>query len=402
MKNLSMRAAGVSPSLTLEITAKAKQLKASGKPVVSFGAGEPDFNTPKYIVDAAKWALDAGYTKYTPASGTEALKQAVAEKLRRDNGLSYEPRDIVISCGAKHSLYNAFMVLIDPGDEVIIPSPYWLTYPELVKLCGGTPVFVPTLPADGFKMTPDQLKAALTPRTKAVLINNPCNPTGAVYSHSEIRALAAVLEETDVYVISDEIYEKLVYEDELPLSIAAVSPELFDRTIVVNGVSKTYAMTGWRIGYTASNPTLAKAMGSIQSHTTSNPNSIAQYAATEAYLHAEGEAFLTRMKQIFDRRRRYMIDTLAKIEAVQVIPPKGAFYVMVGIEHLLGKKSARGVRIDGAHAFANEFLDTEMVATIPTESFGAPGYLRLSYATGDEDIALGLDRFADFVRSLHD
>lgn len=400
MAKLSQRAERVSPSLTLEITAKAKKMRAEGYPVISFGAGEPDFNTPDYIVGAAKKALREGFTKYTPASGTEALKKAVAEKLYKDNGLTYDPADIVISNGAKHSLYNICLALVDAGDEVIIPAPYWLTYPELVKLCEGVPVFVQTKAENNFKLTAQELRGAITPKTKAIILNNPCNPTGAVYSEAEIKALAAVLEETEIYVISDEIYEKLVYEGDAPYSIAAYSPSMKERTIVVNGVSKTYAMTGWRIGYTASAREIAKAMGGMQSHTTSNPNSIAQYAATAAYLHSEGESFLTEMKQTFDRRRKLMMEMLDKIDGLRYIRPQGAFYVMVDVRNLLGKKTKRGTVLDSAHTMATELLETEMVATIPSESFGVDGYLRLSYAISDEDIAAGLECIAEFVRSL--
>lgn len=400
MAGLSERARRVAPSLTLEITAKAKKMRAEGKPVVSFGAGEPDFNTPAYIVNAAKHALDIGFTKYTPASGTDSLKKAIAEKLKKDNELEYAPSDIVVSNGAKHSLYNAFAAIIDAGDEVIIPAPYWLTYPELVKLCDGVPVFVPTKAENGFKLTADELKKAICKKTKALVLNNPCNPSGAVYSESEIKALAAVLENTDIYVISDEIYEKLVYEGGAPYSIAAYSPNLKEHTIVVNGVSKTYSMTGWRIGYTASNSAVAKAMSGIQSHTTSNPNSIAQYAACEAYTHGEGEKFLAEMKATFDRRRKLMIETLKKIPQIGFIYPQGAFYVMIDISKFLGKKTEDETVIDSAHAMAGKLLDDVMVAAIPCESFGADGYLRLSYAIGEEDIKAGLERFEKFVKSL--
>lgn len=400
MSGLSQRAKQVSPSLTLEITAKAKKLKAEGHSVVSFGAGEPDFNTPEYIVKAAEEALEAGFTKYTPASGTDALKSAIAGKLAADNGLTYETKNIVVSNGAKHSLYNAFSALIDPGDEVIIPAPYWLTYPELVKLCDGVPTFVYTKPENDFKLTPRELQGAITPKTKAIVLNNPCNPTGAVYDKAEIEDLARILEQTNIFVISDEIYEKLVYEGDACYSIASYSPSLKERTVIVNGVSKTYSMTGWRIGFTASNAELAKAMGSIQSHTTSNPNSIAQYAATEAYRHDDGGRFLAGMRVTFDNRRQIMINELAKIPGLQYIYPKGAFYVMVDVRGIFGKRSPRGNVLDSAFTVATELLETSLVATIPCEPFGAPGYLRLSYAIGEDDIRLGLERIAAFVASL--
>ena len=397
MACIAQRAGRVSLSLTLEITAKAKKLRAEGKPVVSFGAGEPDFNTPAYIVKAAEHALAVGFTKYTPASGTDTLKKAICEKFRKDNALTYAPEQIVVSNGAKHALYNAFLATVDPGDEVIVPAPYWLTYPELIKLCEGVPVFVHTKPENDFKITPAELEAALTAKTKAVLINNPCNPTGAVYTKQELRALGEVLQTADVYVISDEIYEKLIYEDNEYYSIAEYSPELYEKTIVVNGVSKTYAMTGWRIGYTASNAALAKAIGSMQSHITSNPNSIAQYASGEAYSHDEGEKFLVSMRNTFDTRRKLMVDLLRKIPEVSFIYPKGAFYVMVNVEKLFGKTSAGGAKLDSAFAVATALLNEQTVAAIPCESFGAPKYLRLSYAIADTDIRTGLQRLAAFA-----
>lgn len=374
-------------------------MKEDGKPVVSFGAGEPDFNTPQYILDAAKTALDKGLTKYTPASGTVALRQAIAQKLQADNGLRYDPAQIVVSNGAKHSLCNAFMAILDPGDEVLIPAPYWLTYPELVKLADGVPVILHTDERNSFKLTPAQLKAAITPKTKALIFNNPSNPTGVVYTESEIRALAAVLEQTDIYIVSDEIYEKLVYDGLSAFSIAACSPKLQEQTIVVNGVSKTYSMTGWRIGYTASNAAVAKAMGSMQSHMTSNPNSIAQYATLEALTHSEGLAFLETMKKTFDERRKLITERLGKIDKLTYIHPQGAFYVMVSIKNILGR-TACGVRLQTALDVANVLIDRYNVAVIPCESFGAPDYLRLSYAIGADDIVRGLDSIAQFVSDL--
>jgi aspartate aminotransferase len=398
MDKIAGRAAGVSPSLTLEITAKGNKLKAEGKDVVSFGAGEPDFNTPAYIIDKAKEALDKGLTKYTPASGTLELKKAIAAKLLKDNGLRYEPNQIVVSNGAKHSLYNVFSAIIDPGDEVIIPAPYWLTYPELVKLCGGVPVYVSARAEDGFKIKPEALEKAITKRTKALVFNNPSNPTGAVYSESEIRALAAVAQKADIYVVSDEIYEKLVYGAEF-FSIASVNEKLYNNTVVVNGFSKTYSMTGWRVGYTASTKALASAMGGIQSHTTSNPNSIAQYAAAAAIAGAEGEAFLKEMLGTFGRRRRLMTDRLAAMKPLTFVEPRGAFYVMIGIENFVGK-SFGGTVIKSAADFSNILIDGFGVVTVPCESFGADMFIRLSYAVSDADIIKGLDRIEKAVNIL--
>ena len=400
MTGIAQRCKRVSPSLTLEITAKAKQMRAEGKPVISFGAGEPDFNTPAYIVRAAEHALSEGMTKYTPASGTEQLKKAICDKLQRDNRLSYEPKNIVVSNGAKHALYNAFAAIVDPGDEVIVPAPYWLTYPELIKLCEGVPVFVHAKAENDFKLTAEELQKAITPKTKAVLINNPCNPTGAVYDRAELTALAKVLEDAGVYVVSDEIYEKLVYEGGEYYSIAEYSPALKEKTIVINGVSKTYAMTGWRIGYTASNAEIAKAISSMQSHTTSNPNSIAQYASYAAYSHSEGDAFLAQMLATFDGRRKGMIEKLRTMKDLSFIYPKGAFYVMIDVEHLFGKTTAGGAKLTSAYDVATALLGEQMVAAIPCESFGAPQYLRLSYAISNDDIQEGLRRIEKFIAGV--
>lgn len=398
MNIIADRALSVSPSLTLEITAKGKKMKEEGIDVVSFGAGEPDFNTPDYIIAKAKEALDKGFTKYTPASGTVELRKAIAEKLKRDNNLDYDYTDIVVSNGGKHALYNAFMATVNPGDEVILPAPYWLTYPELIKLCGGVVKILQTKPENDFKMTPAELKKAITKKTKAIVFNNPSNPTGVVYTEEEIRALAKVLEEADIYVISDEMYEKLCYGVEY-FSIAQVSQKMKDNTIVINGLSKTYSMTGWRMGYTASTKALAKAMGNIQSHTASNPNSIAQYASVAALSGKEGEAFLKEMKSVFDRRRKLAIDMLKDMAPLTYIEPQGAFYIMLGIQNIKGK-SFNGNIIKTAADFANALIDAVNVVAIPCESFGAPDYIRLSYAISDENIKKGLERIKKFVAML--
>ncbi len=398
MDAIAKRAMGVSPSLTLAITAKGNKMKADGIDVVSFGAGEPDFNTPSYINDKAKEALDKGLTKYTPSAGTLELRKAIAEKLNKDNGLVYEPSQIVVNNGAKHSLYNAFLAIVDPGDEVLIPAPYWLTYPELVKLCEGVPKFIETSEKTGYKITPEILKKSITKKTKAIVFNNPSNPSGTVYDEAEIRALAKVLEEADIYVISDEIYEKLTYETE-PFSIAAVSEKMYKNTIVINGMSKTYAMTGWRVGYTASSKALASAMDNMQSHTTSNVNSIAQYATVFALKGAEGEVFLKEMKEVFDRRRKLIMDKFKEIPALSIIEPKGAFYIMFGIEKLIGK-SFEGVQINTAADFANLLVDKVQVVAIPCESFGAPQHIRLSYAVSEANIVKGLDRIKKLVEMI--
>ena len=397
---LAKRALEITPSLTLELTAKAKKLKKEGRDVVSFGAGEPDFNTPEYIRNAAKEALDKGLTKYTPASGTATLKKVICDKLKRDNGLDYSPANIVVSNGAKHALFNAMQAIIEEGDEVIIPAPFWLTYPELVKLAGGVPVIVQTKPENGFKLTAAELEAALTPATRALVLNNPNNPTGAVYTEEEIVSLARVVEKTDIAVISDEIYEVLNYTDKPVYSIAAYSQKLKDQTIIVNGVSKTYSMTGWRIGFTACDAAVSKAISSMQSHATSNPNTIAQYAAQSAYEHEEGEAFLREMRESFDRRRKLIMAKLDEIPLLSYVRPDGAFYIFVSVEKVLGK-SYDGVKINSALDFANILLDKKDVTIIPCESFGADGYIRLSYAISDEDIVKGVERIGEFVAHIN-
>jgi aspartate aminotransferase len=391
------RAAGISPSLTLAITAKANKLKAEGLNVIGFGAGEPDFNTPQYIIDAAKEALDKGFTKYTPSGGTAQLKAAIAKKFKDDNGIDYAPAQILVSNGAKHSLFNACQAIVDPGDEVIIPAPYWLTYPELVKLSDGVPVYVKCAEKNGLKLTPDALKAAITPKTKALILNSPCNPTGAVYSETEIKAIARVVEDAGITVISDEIYEKLVYGGARHYSIASYSQKLYDNTITVNGLSKTYSMTGWRIGYFGAPLAITKAADNMQSHTSSNANSIAQYAATAAL--AGGADFLREMVGVFDVRRRFMIDRIAKIPGVGAVEPQGAFYVMLNVTGLYGK-SFGGRTITSAHTAAELMLEFANAAVVPGEAFGADGYVRISYAISQKDIATGLDNIEAFIRKL--
>lgn len=397
---IAQRAKQIAPSLTLEITARAKKMKADGMRVVSFAAGEPDFNTPEYIVEAGREALDKGLTKYTPAAGTLNLRKAICQKLKNDNALDYEPSNIVVSNGAKHSLFNAFMAILNPGDEVIIPSPYWLSYPEIVKMAGGVPVFVQTKAENSFKITPAELAAAVTDKTKAFILNNPNNPTGAVYTRSEINALACEIEKHEIFVVSDEIYEKLTYERRHH-SIAAYSDILKERTIVINGMSKTYSMTGWRVGYAAAEEHISSAMASMQSHSTSNANSIAQYASTVALsdkLH--GEAFLESMKATFDARRALMMLRLQRLK-VDFIEPKGAFYIMMSVGKFIGKQ-VDGQRIRSAYDFASVLLEQALVAVIPCESFGAPDYVRLSYAASEIDIERGLDAISAFVAQLKD
>jgi len=399
MERITERALRVAPSLTLAITAKGNKMKAEGMDVVSFAAGEPDFNTPAYINDKAREALDKGITKYTPSSGTVELRKAIAAKLLKDNGLSYEPSQIVVSNGAKHSLYNACLALVNPGDEVLIPAPYWLTYPELVLLCEGVPAYIEAGAENNFKITPAQLEKAITDKTKALILNNPSNPTGTLYTKDELFALAAVIEKAGIYVISDEIYEELVYDGLKMESIASYSDTLKNNTIVVNGLSKAYSMTGWRIGYTASSKDLAAAMDNMQSHTTSNPNSIAQYASVAALSDPAGDAFRKELKATFTRRRDLMVNLLSNMKPLIYVRPQGAFYVMAGIENLVGKSYA-GKTITTAADFAGLLVDHAQTVTIPCEAFGAPMFIRLSYAIADAQIEKGLARIKEFVAKL--
>lgn len=385
----------ISPSPTLTIDSKFKQMKAEGMDVVGFGCGEPDFDTPNHIKEAAILAINQGFTKYTPASGTLALKQAVVRKFKRDNGLDYTTDQIIISNGAKHSLMNAFGAILNPGDEVIIPAPYWVSYPEMVKLNDGVPVILQTKEENNFKFTARELISAITPNTRAFILNSPSNPTGMVYTVEELREIAQIAVEYNLYIISDEIYEHLIYGKTKHVSIASFGEAVKDLTIVINGVSKTYAMTGWRIGYLAAPAPLAKMMASVQSHATSNPNSIAQVAAAVALDGPTDD--LVKMKEAFKERRDYMVKRINSIEGVSCIEPDGAFYVMMNIEGLIGKELA-GVKIENADDFAQAFLDTKLVAVVPGMGFGAPYHVRWSYATSMENIVEGLNRLEEFLK----
>ena len=398
MKNrVASRMNAISPSLTLAISAKAKAMKAAGESVVSFGVGEPDFNTPEHIINSAKVALDNGHTKYTPSSGLLPLRKAICEKFKKDNDLDYEPSQIIVSNGAKHSIFNACYAVLEEGDEVIIPAPYWLTYPEVVKVCGGVPTYIDCKKENKFKFTAEELKAAITPKTKMLIFNSPSNPTGAVYTEEEVRAIAKVCEEAEIFVLSDEIYEKLCYNGVKPFSIAACSEKMKDLTITVNGVSKTYAMTGWRVGYLAAPKDVAKAIDSFQSHATSNASSISQYATLEA-LNSPAEE-VEAMRLVFDKRRERLLELISGIDGVSAVEPDGAFYVMMVVGELYGNKYGDKL-IDGSIAFADALLDGEKVATIPGVSFGADDCVRLSYALSDADIEEGLVRIKRFVSQL--
>ena len=396
-KRIASRMDALSPSLTLAISAKAKAMKAAGESVVSFGVGEPDFNTPEHIIESAKHALDNGHTKYTPSSGLLPLRKKICEKFRNDNGLDYEPSQIVVSNGAKHSIFNACYALIEEGDEVIIPAPYWLTYPEVVKVCGGTPVYIECAKENKFKFSAADLEKAITPKTKMLIFNSPSNPTGAVYTESEVREIAKVCEKYEIFVLADEIYEKLCYNGVQPFSLAACSEKMKDLTVTVNGVSKTYAMTGWRIGYLAAPKDVAKAIDSFQSHATSNACSIAQFATIEALNSPEAE--VAAMVHTFDTRRKKLLNLIKEIDGVQAVEPDGAFYVMLVVDGLYGK-SYQGKVIKDSIDFADSLLEGEKVATVPGISFGAGDCVRLSYALSEEDIEEGLKRIKKFVAEL--
>lgn len=397
-ERLAKRIRTISPSLTLAISARAKSMKAAGEDVISFGVGEPNFNTPAHIVEAAENALEKGFTKYTPSSGMIELRRAICEKFKRDNDLEYESSQIIVSNGAKHSIFNVCYAILDEGDEVIIPAPYWLTYPEVVKACGGVPVIVQATRENGFKITPEQLEAAITPKTKLFIFNSPSNPTGAVYSEEEVRALAAICEKYEILVLSDEIYEKLVYGTVKPFSMAACSEKMKELTVTVNGVSKTYAMTGWRIGYLAAPRDIAKAIDSFQSHATSNANSIAQAATLKAL--SSPEAAVEEMVAIFAKRREAMLKRIEEMEGVECVIPDGAFYAMLIVEGAYGKKFGSRIIKDSV-TFSEILLDAAKVAVVPGAAFGADDCVRLSYSLSMRDMLEGLDRIDAFMRSLN-
>jgi len=395
---LAERAKNISPSPTLSIDAQAKKMIAEGIKVINFGAGEPDFGTPENIKQAGVKAIENDMTRYTPVAGIEPLRRAIVKKLAEDNGLDYEPGQIVVSAGAKHSLYNAFQVLCQEGDEVILPAPYWVSYLEQIKLSGARPVIVSTRVENNFKLTPDELQGAITPNTRLIVLNSPSNPTGAVYTRDELAALGEILEKNQIAIISDEIYEKLIYDGLEHVSIAALSPGLKELTVVINGVSKSYAMTGWRIGYAAAPAPVAKAMADLQSHSTSNPTSIAQAASVEAL---EGtQEPVRQMVAEFVKRRDYMVERLNAIPGVNCNRPGGAFYVFPEIKPLLGK-SYEGVIINSASDLAKVLLEKAHVAIVPGIAFGDDTCFRLSYATSMDNIREGLDRIEKVLQELN-
>ena len=399
MIQVSDRIKAIAPSMTLAISAKANELKASGVRVINFGVGEPDFNTPEHICRAAKDALDKGYTRYVAAAGLPALKKAIVKKLKTDNNLEYEPSQIIVSNGAKHSIFNAIFAVINPGDDVLMAKPYWLTYPEVVKSCGGIPEYIYAKPRHGYKITAAQLENAITPRTKMFIFNSPCNPTGAVYTEEEIRAIADVCVEHNIVVLADEIYEKLIYGGETHFSIAQCSPEMKDLTIVVNGVSKSYAMTGWRLGYLACPENVAKAIASFQSHSTSNVNTMTQYAAVAAL---EGDVKpMENMIAAFGERRKLMLEKLEEMKSLNLdyVKPDGAFYVMLLCDKLYGKRY-KGMKIHGSMDVADMLLTHKQIALTPGVCFGDDDAVRLSYALSAEDMLEGLEKIAEFAREV--
>lgn len=385
---LSARATSLTPSLSLSIDSKAKAMKAEGIDICSFGAGEPDFDTPEHIKAAAMAALETGFTKYTPSSGIPELRQAIADKLLTENHIDYKASQIIVSVGAKHCCYNAIDATCQGGDEVIIPAPYWLSYPEMVRLAGADPIFVQTKEENGWKLTAEEFENAMTPRTKMIILNSPCNPTGAVYTREELQAIANVAAEEEILILSDEIYEKIIYDDTKHVSIASLGKEFYDLTITVNGFSKSYAMTGWRLGYLGAPEPIAKAIDSIQSHSTSNPCSFAQKGAFAAI--KGDQQPVNDMRDEFNLRREYMVERFSKIPSITFVRPQGAFYVLVNVSKF-GLTSQN---------FADRLLSKANVAVVPGIAFGDDRTLRFSYATSMDVIKKGIDRFEEFCRTL--
>ena len=379
------RVTSIAPSLTLAIDSKAKAMKAEGIDVINFGAGEPDFDTPEHIKAAAMGSLDAGFTKYTPAAGIPELRTAIAEKLKTDNHLDYKPGQIIVNCGAKHSCFNVLMAAIEPGDEVIVPAPYWLSYPEMIKVAGGVPVVVETTAESQYKITPEQFREVMTPRTRMIIINSPGNPTGSVYSQEELEALSEVALEEDILILSDEIYEKLIYDGQKHFSIGSISKEVYNLTFTVNGFSKPYAMTGWRLGYVACPEWAAKSIESLQSHSTSNPTSFAQKGAWAAYKGPQD--CVTQMLVEYDKRRLFMMEHAAKMGKLSFVRPQGAFYLLLNIS---------STKLASAQ-FAERLLEEHKVAVVPGAAFGDDRTVRLSYATNMENIEKGMKRLLEFM-----
>jgi len=393
---ISKKVSQISPSPTLSITAKAKKMQAEGINVIGFGAGEPDFDTPVNIKEAAKKAIDKGFTKYTPTAGTKELKDAICAKFKKDNNLEYSPDETIVSCGAKHSIFNIVLTLCDEDDEVILPSPYWVSYPEMIKVAGARTVLLNTTKESSFKITPEQLEKAIRPNTKLLILNSPSNPTGMIYSESELKELSRIITKAGIYCISDEIYEKVIY-DQQHVSIASFGEEIKKKTIVVNGASKAYSMTGWRIGYAAGPKEIIQAMSNLQDHSTSNPTSIAQAASVEALTGSQDD--LEKMVGEFKKRRDFMVDRVNAIAGISTIKPQGAFYCWVDISGIL-QKSANGKKIMNSMDLTDVLLNGAHVAVVPGGVFGDDNYIRLSYATSMENIIEGLNRIERFINKL--
>lgn len=397
---VSSRLSRVKPSITLAVTARAKELKAAGVDMISFGAGEPDFDTPDHIKDAARKALDTGVAKYTNVRGLVSLREAVVAEMQKTHGVDVSIDQVMVSCGAKHSLFNIFMATIDPGDEVIIPSPYWVSYPDMVKIAGGDPVIIETTAERGFVLDPAQLEAAITDKTRALVLNTPCNPTGAVYDKATLEAIGKIAVQRGLYVISDDIYRSLVYGDTEYTSLASLSSDIAARTILVDGVSKTYAMTGWRIGFTTGPPELIAAMSKIQGQSTSNPSHIAQVAATAAL--TGPQECVAEMRAAFDERRRTIVELLRAIPGVTCREPNGAFYAFPNLSAYVGKKTAEGIALEDDVSVCKHLVDVGNVAIVPGSGFGAPGFARLSYACSMDDIRRGVERIGATLGELRD
>lgn len=387
---LANRVKTLTPSSTLAITAKAKELKSQGYDVIGLGAGEPDFNTPEYILKAAEEAMQNGFTKYTPSGGITELKQAIANKFSRDNGLTYTTEEIIVTTGAKHALYTLFQVLLNKDDEVIVPAPYWVSYPEQIKLAEGKPVFINAAEQNEFKITPDQLEAAITPKTKAVIINSPSNPTGMMYNQKELQELGDICLKHNVLIVSDEIYEKLIYTNDKHVSMAEISSQLKDNTVIINGVSKSHSMTGWRIGYAAGPAEIIKPMTNLASHSTSNPTSIAQYAALAAY--STDEDPNAEMRDIFSERLELLYELLTDIPGISCVKPKGAFYVFPNVQEAVSQNG-----FDTVDAWVKELLEEEKVALVPGSGFGSPENVRLSYAVSADSLKEAAKRIKRFI-----
>jgi len=395
--SISKKISLINPSPTLAITAKAKKMKSEGINIIGFGAGEPDFDTPLNIKQAAKIAIDEGHTKYTPTSGIKELKESICKKLKNDNNLDYSPEEILVSCGAKHSIFNIILTLCNEEDEVIIPSPYWVSYPEMVKISGAKSIFIKTTPESDFKITPQQLLEAITPETKLLILNSPSNPTGMIYTKEELLNLSEILIEKNIFCISDEIYEKIIYDGLKHVSIASLGKDIKKLTFVVNGFSKSYSMTGWRLGYAAGPAEVIKAMSNLQGHCTSNPTSISQFAALEALKGPQED--LNQMVSEFKKRRDYTVEKIYSIKGLSVIKPQGAFYCFVNISQIIGK-TFQGKTINNSLELTELLLAKANIAVVPGHVFGEDNFIRLSYATSMENIIEGLNRLQNFVQKI--